>query len=87
MSDDDRPIDRSALIEEFGEQEVERQEWWADEMDRVGGVRDDILAAVRERDDVQLMKTGTSTSRDGRHEATFRLRIAGEPWDGESDGE
>ena len=78
----DTPIDREELVDEFGEDEVERQEWWSDEMSRVDDVRNEILDAVRDRDDVQLMRTGSSTSRDGRHEATFKLRIAGEPWNG-----
>ena len=84
---EDHPVDRETLVEEFGEEEVEHTEWWSEEMDRVRSVREEILETVRDRDDVQLMKTGTSTSRDGRHETTFKLRVAGEPWNGGDDSD
>ena len=85
MSNQDHPVDRETLVEEFGEEHVEHTEWWAEEMGRVNSVREEILETVQNRDDVQLMKAGTSTSSDGRHEATFKIRVAGEPWDGGDD--
>ena len=64
MSDD--PLSREARIEEFGEQQVAHTEWWSDEMGRVDDVRADLLESIREREDCQLAKTGTSVDRDGR---------------------
>jgi len=74
-------IDREERVEMFGERHVDHTEWWASESGRVEEVVTEILDAVRDRDDVQLARRGTSVGRTGEHTASFELRIAGEPWE------
>ena len=74
-------LDREERIEQFGERRVDHTEWWAEESGRVDEVVLEILDAIDDRDDVQLAKRGTSVSRTGEHDASFKLRIAGEPWE------
>jgi hypothetical protein len=74
-------LSREDLIEQFGERAVQHSEWGAEERDRVHEIVDNILAAIEDRDDVELAKTRTSISRTGEHEVGFDLTIAGEPWE------
>jgi hypothetical protein len=85
--DTDRPLSREERIEMFGEEKVEHTEWWSEETGRVDDVIQEIVTVVEDRDDVQLARRGSSVGRDGKHEARFRLVVAGEPWRGVEDGD
>lgn len=76
---------REELIEQFGEEKVERMDWWQEEMNNLHAVQMNLLDAVLEREDVQIMKRGRSAKTDGRHEITFKLRVAGNPLEGHDD--
>jgi len=80
-------LDREERIEQFGERRVDHTQWWAEESGRVDEVVLDIVDAIDDRDDVQLAKRGTSVSRTGEHDASFKLRIAGEPWEYHGSGD
>lgn len=74
-------LSREARIEAFGEEQVEHDEWWDHENDRVEEVLGEVTADVQERDDVQLIRRGVSVHQSGEHELRFRLAVAGEPWE------
>lgn len=74
-------ISRERLVEEFGEEHVQRTEWWSTEMERTRTVDDTIIAAIDDRDDVRVVGRGHSVGSDGVHTVRFRLEIAGEPFE------
>lgn len=84
--DQNRPMTREERVDHFSERFVDHSEWWEEEMSRVRDVVADILDGVRDRDDVEVAKRGTSVDTKGIHTGTFELKIAGEPWEF-SDGE
>jgi len=78
--DTDRPLTREERIAHFGETHVERTEWSTQERRRVRDLKDEILAAIEERDDAQVIRHGNSIDRDGLHELRFRVQVAGQPF-------
>jgi rRNA maturation endonuclease Nob1 len=80
-------LDRETLITEFSEAEIEHTEWWERELERAASVINELSAAVATRDDVMIASRSTSVAQNGVHEISLGLKVAGEPWEPEFDGE
>lgn len=87
MASEQGPLSREERVEEFGERKVEHTEWWDQESDRAQETMDALVDVVELRDECQLVKRGTSVSRDGEHTISLTVNVAGEPWVPTHEGE
>ena len=85
--DQEQVLSHDERVEHFGEEKAHRIEWWTEQLDRMETIQYELLERIRDRDDLQIAKRGQSVDESGKHEMSFTLHVAGQPfkWSGEDD--